>query len=205
MRKIIPSIFLIFIFYPSLSQTMKDLEKNHRIEFSVKKNNRSLENKTFTGLNLSFCDSDNDGFLAFDLIEILDQVQLSVASDLDDNDPRVLIGTSEGTFLEVGDILQNPTVTSLCDLVPASFDVAINSNSEIFTTNEDSIEQVNTGACTNHLHLVETCLLIHRITYTLTTYLKTNHLYIVGMRALQAHHMSGIILVKADQVEILSF
>ena len=99
-------------------------------------------------MNLSFCDSDNDGFLAFDLIEILDQVQLSVASDLDDNDPRVLIGTSEGTFLEVGDILQNPTVTSLCDLVPASFDVAINSNSEIFTTNEDSIEQVNTGACT---------------------------------------------------------
>ena len=118
---------------------MKDLEKNHRIEFSVKKNNRSLENKTFTGLNLNFCESDNDGFLAFDSIEILDQVQLSVASDLDDNDPRVLIGTSEGTFLEVGDILQNPTVTSLCDLVPASFDVAINSNSEIFTTNDSSL------------------------------------------------------------------
>ena len=37
MRKIIPSIFLIFTFYPSLSQTMKDLEKNHWIEFSVKK------------------------------------------------------------------------------------------------------------------------------------------------------------------------
>ena len=93
MRKIIPSIFLIFTFYPSLSQTMKDLEKNHRIEFSVKKNNRSLENKGLRPKAMML--SSLAGCSGLDVVSLLkkmrsevDDFKLIIHGELTDEHPK---------------------------------------------------------------------------------------------------------------------
>ena len=148
MRNVILSFVLVFIFYPSFSQTKEDLNKKYPIRTPIQKKITSYENRLLTDLNLSFCDPDSDGMLSIDLLPILDQVQLNAASDIDVNPPKILIGTGAGRILEVDNLLTSPTINLLCDISPVdSFDVAINSSGEFFNTDFSAIQQINEVTC----------------------------------------------------------
>ena len=61
--------------------------------------------------------------------------------------PKLLIGTSSGKILQIDDVLQNPTITLICDLPGSSTDVAVNSEGEFFTSSFGYIKKVNESDC----------------------------------------------------------
>ena len=60
---------------------------------------------------------------------------------------KLLIGTSSGKILQIDDVLQNPTITLICDLPGYSTDVAVNSEGEFFTSSFGYIKKVNESDC----------------------------------------------------------
>ncbi|MBT3548137.1 MAG: DUF285 domain-containing protein, partial [Flavobacterium sp.] len=102
----------------------------------------------------NFCDDDGDGIMTIDLTTILDEVQVAVSGDLQVDDPKLLIGTSEDKILQIDNILQNPITTIICELNENTYDVAMNANNEFFTTEYNSIKKANIATTTCNLTFV---------------------------------------------------
>jgi gliding motility-associated-like protein len=140
-------IILFFLSLSSFSQTLEDSKKKYPIRNVIKKNNIALSTSINTDFNYNFCDDDDDGIMTIDLTSILDEVQVAVSGDLQVADPKLLIGTSDEKLLEIDNILQNPITTVLCELPDNTYDVAMNSSLQFYTTNYNSIDYVDDLTC----------------------------------------------------------
>ena len=137
----------------SFSQTPEDAKKKYPIR-NVIKNNKTVSTLINTDFNYNFCDDDGDGVMTIDLTTILDEVQVAVSGDLQVDDPKLLIGTSEDKILQIDNILQNPITTIICELNENTYDVAMNANNEFFTTEYNSIKKANIATTTCNLTFV---------------------------------------------------
>ena len=146
-------IFILFLSYSSFSQTPEDAKKKYPIRKVINKNNIALSTSINTDFNYNFCDDDGDGTMTIDLTTILDEVQVTVGGDLISDNPKLLIGTSTGVLLEIDDVLQSPIISPICSLPDSSFDVAINSDGEFFTTNNAIIEKIEESDCSTEIIL----------------------------------------------------
>ncbi|MGB2327869.1 MAG: hypothetical protein ACPH3L_08785, partial [Flavobacteriaceae bacterium] len=146
-------IFILFLSFSSFSQTHEDAKKKYPIRKVINKNNLVLSTSINTDFNYNFCDDDGDGIMTIDLTTILDEVQVTVGGDLISDNPKLLIGTSAGVLLEIDDVLQSPIISPICSLPDPSFDVAINSDGEFFTTNNAIIEKIDESDCSTEIIL----------------------------------------------------
>jgi len=141
------SIVLLFLSFCSFSQTINDLNKIYSPIKIIQKNTRNPIISNNTDFVYNYCDLDNDGFETIDLIPILDDIQVAVASDLEISNPKLLIGTSDLKIIQIDDVLQTPITTIICDLPGPTYDVAINSDKELFTTNFSFTHQIDESTC----------------------------------------------------------
>ena len=141
---------LLFSSFSSFSQTPEDAKKKYPIR-NVIKNNKTVSTLINTDFNYNFCDDDGDGIMTIDLTTILDEVQVAVSGDLQVDDPKLLIGTSEDKILQIDNILLNPITTIICELSENTYDVAMNANNEFFTTEFNSIKKANIATTTCNL------------------------------------------------------
>lgn len=109
-----------------------------------KKSSSVLENNSFT-----FCDTDSDGFMPIDLNEFGDYVLNNYSSQLVD-ESGIYISTSSSALLLSTNLGSSPQIQKICTKTPVGFgmfDIAINQNGEMYSSEGNHIYKINALTC----------------------------------------------------------
>lgn len=146
-------IMLLLLSYIAMAQTREDAKKVYKKLPPVQKAITKEKNTRINDFSFRFCDTHNDLFETLDLTDLLSTVQAGVSADLTAVTPRIFIGTSAGNYLEIDDLVDNPTINLVCSIGSLSLDVAVDKNGALYTSDGVTIDRIDETGCTlNTVH-----------------------------------------------------